>query len=323
MLSRIAESLFWLGRYVERADDTGRILDAFMHRLLDEPTSDEEAACRTLFAILGVTPPADEDGVCDAQTVLDLLGFDAANPSSVAGAWQAAHENARGVREVISTETWECLNATRHALPAQRRAAGRVGPHAYLRYVRERAALFSGLADSTMSRDDGWMFLTLGRSLERVDMTARLLSVRVLASQYAPEWATLLHAAGGHEPYRRTEGWGSDPESAARFLLLEPSFPRSIMHALTTAEQCLGELAAPPAGVRSRVQVLAPTARRVIGRMRTMLEYLDAASLVRQLPAVLKELQEACVTASRQIADEYFQYGAPVVWLHGKDWGGD
>jgi uncharacterized alpha-E superfamily protein len=319
MLSRIAESLFWLGRYVERADDTARVLDAFMHRLLDEPGTDEEAACRTLFAILGVTPPPVDSDPCDAQTVLDLLGFDAANPSSVAGAWRSAHDNARGVREVISTETWECLNATHHALPAQRRAAGRVGPHAYLRYVRERAALFSGLADSTMSRDDGWLFLTLGRSLERVDMTARLLSVKVLASRYAPEWATLLRAAGADEPYRRTEGWDSDPESAARFLMLEESFPRSIVYALTTAEHCLGQLAPPSAGPRSRVQVLAPTARRVVGRMRTMLEYLDAGSLVTQLPTVLKELQEACLVASRQIADEYFQYSAPVVWLHGKD----
>ena len=319
MLSRIAESLFWLGRYVERADDTARVLDAFMHRLLDEPGTDEEAACRTLFAILGVTPPPVDSEACDAQTVLDLLGFDAANPSSVAGAWRSAHDNARGVREVISTETWECLNATHHALPAQRRAAGRVGPYAYLRYVRERAALFSGLADSTMSRDDGWLFLTLGRSLERVDMTARLLSVKVLASQYAPEWATLLRAAGADEPYRRTEGWDSDPESAARFLMLEENFPRSIVYSLTTAEHCLGQLAPPPSGPRSRVQVLVPTARRVVGRMRTMLEYLDAGALVTQLPTVLKDLQDACLVASGQIADEYFQYSAPVVWLHGKD----
>jgi uncharacterized alpha-E superfamily protein len=322
MLSRIAEALFWLGRYVERADDTARVLDAFMHRLLDDPGTDEQAACSALFAILGVSPPQQEAGPVDAQTVLDLLGFDAANPSSVAGAWQAAHDNARGVREVISTETWECLNATRHALPVQRRAAGRAGPHAYLRYVRERAALFSGLADSTMSRDDGWLFLTLGRSLERVDMTARLLSVKVLASRYAPDWGTLLRAAGADEPYRRTERWGGESESAARFLVVEESFPRSIVHALSTAEDCLGQLAAPSSGTRprgGRAQTLAPTARRVVGRMRTMIEYLDADSLVGQLPAVLKELQEACLSASRQIAEEYFQYSAPVVWVHGKD----
>lgn len=326
MLSRIAESLFWLGRYVERADDTSRLLDAFMHRLLDDPGADEEAACRTLFAILGVAVPPDEHAPCDAQAVLDLLGFDVSNHSSVAGAWYAAHDNARGVREVISTEAWECLNATRNGLPAQRRAAGRVGPHAYLRYVRERAALFSGLADSTMSRDDGWLFLTLGRALERVDMTARLLSVKVLASQHAPEWATLLLAAGADEPYRRIDGSESDPQSAARFLVLEQSFPRSIVYSLAAAEQCLVQLAGAagagalgvPSG-RTRVQVVAPSARRVVGRMRTVLEYVDTHSLVERLPAVLMELQEACLVASRQIAEEYFQYGTPVVWLYGKE----
>jgi uncharacterized alpha-E superfamily protein len=326
LLSRIAESLFWLGRYVERADDTARVLDAVMHRLLDDPGTDEEAACRTLFAVLGVPVPESEAGGCDAGTVLAALGFDAGNPSSVAGAWQAAYDNARGVREVISTESWECLNATRLALPAQRRQAGRVGPHAYLRYVRERAALFAGLADSTMSRDDGWLFLTLGQSLERVDMTARLLSVKVLASPYAPDWATLLRAAGADEPYRRTEGWDSDPQSAARFLVLEPRFPRSIMHALATTEQCLTDLAGALAATgpsrrpgRSQTQVLLPSARRTIGRMRTVLEYLDADNLVAQLPTVLKDLQEACLLASRQIADRYFQYGTPVVWLRGRD----
>jgi uncharacterized alpha-E superfamily protein len=327
LLSRIAESLFWLGRYVERADDTARVLDAFMHRLLDDPTTDEEAACRTLFAVLGVPVPGEEAGLCDARMVLDRLGFDDRNPSSVAGAWLAAHDNARGVREVISTEVWECLNATRHALPAQRRSAGRVGPHGYLRYVRERAALFSGLADSTMSRDDGWLFLTLGRSLERADMTARLLSVKVLASQYAPEWATLLRAAGADEPYRRTEGWDSDPQSAARFLVLDAGFPRSILHALATAEQCLEQLAGASADAssggrargRGRVQVVSPSPRRVVGRMRTVLEYLDAGSLVERLPEVLKELQEACLETSRQIAERYFQYGSPVVWLHGRE----
>jgi uncharacterized alpha-E superfamily protein len=326
LLSRIAESLFWLGRYVERADDTARVLDAVMHRLLDDPGTDEEAACRTLFAVLGVGVPETEAGGCDVRTVVDVLGFDARNPSAVAGAWQAAHDNARGVREVISMDAWECLNATRLALPAQRRQAGRVGPHAYLRYVRERAALFSGIADSTMSRDDGWLFLTLGQSLERVDMTARLLSVKVLASPYAPDWSTLLQSAGADEPYRRTEGWDSDSQSAARFLVLEPRFPRSIMHALATAEQCLTELAGAMAqgsssrrSGRSQTQVLVPSARRTVGRMRTVLEYLDTDTLVAQLPVVLKDVQEACLTATRQIADRYFQYGTPVVWLQGRD----
>ncbi|MBR7828270.1 alpha-E domain-containing protein [Actinospica sp. MGRD01-02] len=308
MLSRIAESLFWLGRYVERADDTARILDAFMHRLLDDPATDEHAACRTLYAILGVEPAAAQGARYDAVGVMDLLGFDTANPSAVAGAWCAARDNARGVSEVISTEAWECLNATWHALPGQRKAAGRIGPYAYLRFVRERAALFCGLADSTMSRDDGWLFLTIGRSLERVDMTARLLSAKVVASRNAPDWSTLLRAAGADEPHRRTLGWGRDPQSAARFLLLDQTFPRSVIHALSVAEQCLATLAGGP-----------HSARRDVGRMRTMLEYAEERTFGTQLTTYLKELQEGCVTATRHIADEYFQYSAPLAWQHRED----
>ncbi|HTJ72880.1 MAG TPA: alpha-E domain-containing protein [Actinospica sp.] len=309
MLSRIAESLFWLGRYVERADDTARILDAFMHRLLDDPATDEHAACRTLYAILGVEPADPQGARYDAVGVMDLLGFDTANPSAVSGAWCAARDNARGVSEVISTEAWECLNSTWHALPGQRKAAGRLGPYAYLRFVRERAALFSGLADSTMSRDDGWLFLTAGRSLERVDMTARLLSAKLVASRHAPDWSTLLRAAGADEPHRRTLGWGRDPQSAARFLLLDQTFPRSVIHALSVAEQCLSTLAG--TGV--------PSARRDVGRMRTMLEYAEDQTLAAQLTTYLKQLQEGCVVATRHIADEYFQYSAPLAWQHSED----
>ena len=330
MLSRIAESMFWLGRYVERADDTARILDAFMHRLLDDPATDEHAACRTLYAILGVEP-ADKAAAAtyDAAGAMDLLGFDTSNPSAVAGAWCAARDNARGVSEVISTEAWECLNAAWHALAGQRRAAGRLGPYAYLRFVRERAALFCGLADSTMSRDDGWLFLTAGRSLERVDMTARLLSAKMIASRNAPDWSTLLRAAGADEPHRRTVGWGRDPQSAARFLLLDQTFPRSVIHALGVAEQCLARLdgdAQPHYGTQGYgggqlglVGRGLPSARRDVGRMRTMLEYADERTLGAELTTYLKELQEGCVTASRHIADEYFQYSAALVWQHRED----
>ena len=323
MLSRIAESLFWLGRYVERADDTARILDAFMHRLLDDPATDEHAACRTLYAILGVEPADSKGARYDAVGVMELLGFDTANPSAVAGAWCAGRDNARGVSEVISTEAWECLNAAWHALPGQRKAAGRIGPYAYLRFVRERAALFCGLADSTMSRDDGWLFLTTGRSLERVDMTARLLSAKVVASRNAPDWSTLLRAAGADEPHRRTLGWGRDPQSAARFLLLDQTFPRSVIHALGVAEQCLATLAGDGTttygGQFGLVGRGLPSARRDVGRMRTMLEYAEDRTLGAQLTTYLKELQEGCVTATRHIADEYFQYSAPLVWQHRED----
>ena len=93
MLSRIAESLFWIGRYVERADDTARILDAYVHRILEDPWADEEASCRSLLRILGVAEP---EVVVGSATVLELLAFDPTTPSAIAGAWHAARENARG-----------------------------------------------------------------------------------------------------------------------------------------------------------------------------------------------------------------------------------
>jgi uncharacterized alpha-E superfamily protein len=177
LLSRIAETLFWTGRYIERADDTARMVDVYVHRMLEEPQADEDAGCGALLAVLGIMPP--EATRLDIGTTLDRLAYDPASPSAIAGAVRAARSGARTVREVISGEMWECLNVTALALPRQRKAAERLGPHVYLQFVRERAALFFGLADSTMSHDDAWRFLVLGQNVERVDMTARMLLARM------------------------------------------------------------------------------------------------------------------------------------------------
>src|SRR5262245_34949169 len=219
MLSRIAESLFWIGRYVERADGTARILDAFLARILEDPWVDEDAACRSLLAILGSAPPHDRR--LAAGDVLELLGFDVDNPSSIAGSLNAARENARGARETISSEMWECLNVTWHMLSARRVAAEHLGPALYLGFVRERAAVLAGLAESTMSRDDGWRFLMLGRNLERVDMTARLLSIQTIAqnSSFVDQWRTVLRACGADESFLRTHGGEVVAQRVAEFLL--------------------------------------------------------------------------------------------------------
>src|SRR2546421_283756 len=139
MLSRIAESLFWIGRYVERADDTARILDAFLARLLEDPWSDEDAACRSLLAILGVT--STEDRRLTAGDALERLAFDSEDPSAIAGAIAGARENARGARETISSEMWECLNVTWHTLPSRRRAAQRLRATPVLSFLPARPPL--------------------------------------------------------------------------------------------------------------------------------------------------------------------------------------
>ncbi len=309
LLSRIAETIFWTGRYVERADDTARLVDVYVHRMLGEDGHESDLACRALFGILGV--PADTEDDLDIGVVLFRLVYEAASPSAIAGSMLGARAGARGIREVISSEMWECLNVTAHGLPGQRRAAERLGPHVYLRYIRERAALFFGLADSTMSHDDAWRFLILGRSLERADMTARL----VLASMTAPDdigWPVLLRACGAHESFIRTHGWIEEPEQVIEFLLLDRLFPRSVVHALTTAEECIAALN--PGSVRAGVD---DAARRRVGRLRNRLEYIDPKQLADQLPELLSALQETCVQASEAIARQYFQYQTPVAWERG------
>jgi uncharacterized alpha-E superfamily protein len=307
MLSRIAESLFWIGRYVERADDTARLLDAFLHRVLEDPWTDEDAECRSLMAILGV--PAEDEIEQDATTILNSLAFDNKSTSAIAGAITAARENARGAREAVSTEMWECLNVTWRMLPERRRAAGRLGPNVYLDYVRERTAMFAGFAESTLSRNDGWNFLALGRSLERADMTTRLLSVQLLTGDQPVTWATVLSACGGYESYLRTYGGVVDRGRAVRFLALDRSFPRSVLHSLTTAEASLMALSREvPRGT-----VVDP-ARRVLGQARTSLEYADVDALVADLGSHLTQVQEACASVSEAVSQRFFTYATPLAW---------
>lgn len=306
LLSRIAEGLFWTGRYVERADDTARLVDVSIHRMLGQPGEGSAAATRALFGILGVTAEADEES--DTEAILFRLVYDTQNPSAIAGSILGARSGARGIREVISSEMWECLNVAGHSLEGQRRAAERLGPHVYLRFVRERAELFFGLADSTMSRDDAWRFLVLGRSLERADMTARLLLARLSAPEELG-WAVLLRACGAHESFIRTHGRAAELSRVVEFLLLDRLFPRSVVHALGMAEECLAALSPGPA----RVGVEDP-ARRPVGRLRHRLEYTDPKQLPAQLPELLRTLQETCVEASEAIADRYFRYQSPVAW---------
>lgn len=303
LLSRIAETLFWTGRYIERADDTARMIDVYVHRMLEEPQADEEAGCNALLAVLGIPPP-DATGM-DIGLTLDRLAYDHTSQSAIAGAVLAARSGARTVREVISGEMWECLNVTALSLPRQRKAADRLGPHSYLSFVRERAALFFGLAESTMSHDEAWRFLVLGQSVERVDMTARMLLARMPTSPYELGSQMLLQACGAYESFARTRGRAGGPQHVADFLVLDRLFPRSVRHALATAEECLIVLDSAPA----RDSVLVP-----VRRMRAQLDAADPQTLPEHLAQVLGILQQTCLELSDAITDRYFTYAQPVPW---------
>ena len=216
MLARNAESLYWIGRHVERADDTARILDVTVHQLLEDSSVDPDQASRTLLQVLGIEPPEQQ---LDLWSLTDLVAFsrDTHGGCSIVESISAARENARGAREVTSTEIWECLNTTYNALAERERAAKRLGPHEFLSFVEGRAAMFAGLADSTLSRDDGYRFMLLGRALERVDMTVRLLLSRVGDSASSPAWVTLLRSAGAHDTYLRTYRGALDATRVVEF----------------------------------------------------------------------------------------------------------
>ena len=303
MLSRIAEALFWIGRYVERADDTSRILDTHLQVLLEDSWVDEGAACRSLLSVMGVENVPEQ---VDRREVIARLVDDRQSASSIVGSLGAARENARRARETISTEMWQALNTTWTALPTVRRDG--VGVHGFLTWVRERSAMVDGVADATMSHDDCWHFIALGRALERADMTARLVAMRAIEG--GPSWTHLMRSCGAYQAFLRTYRGATGDENAAEFLLLDRLFPRSVFSALTAAETCLEQLE-PTAG---RVGV-AEGARRRLGRVRTGLEYRGAADLLDDLPGEMERIQQACSLASDDIATRYFPRGASTAWI--------
>jgi len=304
VLSRIAESLFWIGRYVERADDTARILDTHLQILLEDPYLSEADACRALLAVMGAE--AEEGEQVNRGVVLDRLAFDVGNLSSIIGSLGGARENARRARETISVEMWECLNTTWIGIEQARR---RGTVHQFFAWVRERAALVAGIADATMSRDDAWRFLVLGRSIERADMTARLVATSTISGS-VPSWTTLLRSCGAHESYVRTYRGVASDERAAEFLLLDRLFPRSVLHALMQAEECLEELA--PALERVGVS---DRGRRKLGRARTSLEYRRLEEIITDLPEEMENVQRACSDASEAVARRYFPRAVTTAWL--------
>jgi uncharacterized alpha-E superfamily protein len=247
------------------------------------------------------------------RDVLDLLAYDLDNPSAIAGALAAARDNARGVRESLSGEIWECLNTTYLELPRRISAARQFGPAPLCSYVRHRAAMYAGYVVSTISRDAGYDFLALGRSLERADMTARLLAAAVGTPAREDEhWVTTLRACSAHEAYLRRYQRGVDGRTVLEFLVLDRQFPRSVLHALTVGEEALARLE--PAAQWDDRSGQASEARRLIGRIRTDLEFLSLEALAPGLPERLQSIQRGVSDVSESVGRRYFGSSAPVGW---------
>lgn len=302
MLSRIAESLYWMGRYIERADDTARLLDVHVHRMLGDAGDRRVGA--TLLAAMGLSGSVDVTDV-DLWQATELLAYDGSNPSSVAGSLELARTNASGLREVLATEVWEAVNRTHHELDDEIDAARLLGPHRFFGWVRERVALMSGLIDSIVLHDDGWRFLTIGRCLERVDMTSRLLTA-VISSDDPGKWAGVLVSCGANDAFLRTYGGDISRSNALSLLLQAEDFPRSVAFALGQAEECLREVA-----VRTGTP---PSIVRTIGRTRAELAYTPADELDRSIARVLADIEGCCRDTDAEIQARYFRRADLVEW---------
>lgn len=259
MISRVADHLVWLGRYLERAESAARVLLVTRNLALDgefaprqcwQPAvivTGEEEAFRSRFG-----DGAFEDG----ERVQEYLVWDEETFSSIRRSVGAARENARSVRDVVSLETWEAVNELHLWLPAAGREAWREDRHGFYRQIRQQAQLCLGVVHATMAHDDAFDFLILGVMLERVGQTARILDVhhhalvRMPAHQVVETalWLALLRACSGFEPFMKRFQGKASAAAVARFLLLDARFPRSVSHALNAAARRLSRVGTPAAG---------------------------------------------------------------------------
>ncbi len=306
-LSRIADSLFWTSRYLERAEDTSRILEANVQYMVEDPTVDEAQAARALLGAMGEDADAVAEGrPVDRQLVLERLCYSFDAPASLRSILAAARESARRVREVISLEMWEAINTA--YLDVKGGGFVRKPVHKAFQQVRHGAILASGMARQTMVKDEGFEFMMLGRSLERVDMTSRLILAAATGGGTSVAWGNALRAAGGHQSFVRThmgEGTGDD---AAAFLLFNDRFPRSLVYGLLAVEQALRELE-PRSSFARQDEALV-----TIGRVRAEIEYLPATEMMDGLADRMERVQEICTEVGTLVSRRYLQGGVLEAW---------
>jgi uncharacterized alpha-E superfamily protein len=315
MLSRIADSLYWIARYMERAEDTARILDVNYHLLLEQPAKTTyRLRWDPLVAIVGEQerfPEFYTEGT--AQNVFEFLAFHPGNPSSIVNCVSNVRENSRTIRDRISREMWEDVNGLYHRIarfrPAEEIA---VGPHRFCTAIKFASHRFHGVSDDTLPRDEGWHFLQAGRALERAEMTARIVDVEYqkLYEGLAPgsqpdnhQWMAVLQSVAAYEIYRREYHSRIEPERVAELLVLHPRLPRSIRFNIATLQQSLRAISGSGPGS------YANEAERLTGKLHESLMYDRIEEIfARGLHAFLLDVQKTCRAIGEHIARTYFYY---------------
>lgn len=285
MLSRHADAVYWLNRYVERAENVARFVDV-NNRLALELPQESEANWGALVTTSGDDADfAARYGEANRPNVIYFLTFDLQNPNSILSCLSHARENGRSIREVISTEMLERVNRT--YLFIQRMAntpLERIDTQSFFQDIRMECHLFCGVMDATMSHGEPWHFGRMGRFLERADKTARLLDVKYYILLPAVEdigspiddlqWDAVLRSASALEMYRKKYHGPVTPRNVVEFLVLAREFPRSVRYGIARAEQSLQAITDSPPGT------FVNEAEKRMGKLNAELEFTDVKDIL-------------------------------------------
>ncbi|PTM03758.1 MAG: hypothetical protein DA407_13700 [Bacteroidetes bacterium] len=311
MLSRVANSIYWMSRYLERAENTARFINVNLNLTLDMPNNfvDQWAPLvnitgdDALFLELYETPTR--------ENVLQFLTFDLKNPSSIYSCVRSARENARSVREIISSEMWEQVNLfyimVRNAVQDQ---SINLNPNKFYGDVKLACHLFGGITEATMSHGEAWHFLQLGELLERADKTSRILDVKyyiLLPGELHVgkavdniQWSALLKSASALEMYRK-HSKQIDPMKVADFLILNREFPRSVLSCLTRANFSLNSISG------SSLYAFNSVVERQLGRLVADINYITIDEIIQTgLHKFLETLQIRIDHIDDEIYDTFF-----------------
>jgi uncharacterized alpha-E superfamily protein len=315
MLSRVADSLFWMSRYLERAECIARLLDVGFYLELDlsgVAAGLSELHWSSLLAILQTTiSPHTSRNHTPAAAIVRWLAFDLEHPNSILYCINRARNNARSIRGTISPAMWRELNKLYLQLrdPDFEQQAHE-SPHDLYQAVEIGSHLFQGVCDATMTRDEGWQFIQLGKFLERADKTLRILDIKWQVLQDLSghgdlplinlHWAAVLRSCLAYEAYQRVYISRVDPESVIEFLLLEPRFPRSVRFSLEQTAHALSQIEGTSA------DGWGSDANRILGRVLSELRYCDLAEIDEDgLPQFLEMILSRCNDVGQAVQGEY------------------
>ena len=323
MLSRVADALYWMSRYVERAENVARFIDVNTWLSLDLPAGYEEQWSPLINTTGDDKLFAQLYSQASKRNVIQFLTFDTRNPSSILSSLMAARENARLARQYITLEMWEQLNRFYFAIQggAQSAARGFAPRQDFFSDVTTASHLFLGILHATMSHNEGWHFCRLGRLLERADKTSRILdakyylllpSLEAVGTPYDDiMWGAVLRSTSAFEMYRKRFQQIS-PDRIVEFLVLDREFPRAIHYCVMSAQTSLHTITGTPMGAFSNA------AEQLLGRVASELNYIQVREVIhRGLHEFLDDIQVRLNQVGDAIHNSFFALRpAPVVPQH-------